>query len=396
VIAYFDLPSGLSGDMFLACLISSGWPEERLRAAVGGLSIPADEWSVEVQTVTRRGIAATPVHVKANSRHDHRHLSRIRNLIQSAPLADPVKARATAVFTRLAAAEAKVHGSDLEGVHFHEIGALDAIIDVVGCVAGLHELGVSDLYCSPLPLGDGWTDSDHGRLPLPAPATLELIAAVRAPTRPAPGPGEWLTPTAAALVAELASFQQPQMRIRHIGVGAGQRDPLWPNIARLWLGDMVAADGAIVQLDTNIDNMNPELLPPVFDALSAAGALDVWLTPVHMKKGRPGVILSALAPADREAQLAGIILNQTTTLGLRVHPVRRHETAREIVQVPTPFGPVDVKLKRLDGCIAAAMPEYEACRKLAATAHIPVAQVYDAARAAAQALLAPHHLQPYR
>lgn len=377
--------------MLLACLVSAGWPLERLRATVRSLKVSDPEWSVDAGTVTRAGFAATQVTVGAAGDHHHRHLSDIRNLITASSLPDEVKARAMAVFCRLAGAEAKVHGSDVEDVIFHEVGAVDAIIDIVGSVAGLHELGVSQVFSSPLPLGEGWTKCQHGRLPLPAPATLEILAAARAPLCPAPGPGEWVTPTAAALLAEVAVFRQPVMTLHRIGIGAGQRDPAWPNIARLWLGEAVTEASRVVQIETNIDDMNPQLYPVVVDALFAAGALDVWLTPIQMKKGRPGTLLSALAPADREAVLGDIILRQTTTLGVRVQPVQRHEAAREMAKVQTPYGPVDVKVKRIGAVAIQAMPEYESCRERAQSANVAVQEVYRSALVAASVLVGEGH-----
>lgn len=286
------------------------------------------------------------------------------------------------VFERLAEAKAAVHGTSVDEVHFHEVGALDAIVDVVAAVAGLNGLGIRKLYASPVPLGYGWAQSQHGPIPTPAPATLSLLAAVQAPSRPAPGPGELVTPTGAALLAELATFQQPPMRLARIGTGAGQHQFDWPNVARLWLGQPVE-DGPYVLLETNIDDMNPELYGAASQRLFAAGARDVWLTAIQMKKGRPGVTLSVLADASLEAALADVILRETTTLGVRVQVVRRWEAEREESSVETPYGPVRVKLKRLDGRVVAAVPEYDDCLRLAETLDLPVRQVYEAAQSSA-------------
>src|SRR2546421_3344373 len=230
MIAYLDLPSGISGDMFLGCLIDAGWPIESLRAAVARLNLPAEEWSIEVQHLKKSSIAATAVQVNVSEGHHHRHLSDIRKIIEGSSLPAVVKQRAVAIFTRLAHAEAKVHGTSIEKIHFHEVGAVDAIIDIVGAAAGLHELGIEKVYASALPLGSGWANMAHGQIPLPAPATLEILAAAHAPTRPAPGPGELVTPTGAAIVAEIASFNQPAMKLMKIGMGAGKRECAWPNI----------------------------------------------------------------------------------------------------------------------------------------------------------------------
>jgi uncharacterized protein (TIGR00299 family) protein len=378
MIAYLDLPAGLSGDMFLGCLVDAGWPIEDLAAAIDALALPAGSWQVRAEPVLRGPMRATLIHVDTADATQHRHLGDIRALIEGARLAPSVQAHAIATFTRLAMAEAKVHGEPVEHVHFHEVGALDAIIDIVGAAAGLHALGISQVYASGAPLGSGWTESAHGRIPLPAPATLELLATAKAPTRPSPGPGELVTPTGAALLAQYARFEQPEMRLLRIGVGAGQRDPAWPNVARLWLGETLSA-GPMVEIATNIDDMNPELYGAISQRLFAAGARDVWLSPVQMKKGRPGVVLSAIAPAGLEATLADLLLRETTTLGVRIHAVRRHEAGRDQRTVDTRYGPIQVKLKVIDGAVWGAMPEYDDCLRAAEATGIPVRLVYDEA-----------------
>ena len=383
MIGYFDLPSGLSGDMFLSCLVDAGWPIEQLRASIKQLHLPEGSWSVDGGQVSKGVLRATQVAVQCNDEKRHRHLPQIRKIIEASNLSVLVRQRALSVFARLAEAEAKVHGIAPEKVHFHEVGALDAIIDIVGAAAGLEALDLDELYASAVPLSDGWADTEHGRLPLPAPATLELLLAVQAPTRPGPGPGEWITPTAAALLAELATFRQPNMKLDRIGIGAGQRDAVWPNIARLWVGRPVE-QGPMIQMETNIDDMNPQFYTSVSEHLMAAGARDVWLTPVQMKKGRPGVVLSVLAASELETVLTDLILRETTTLGLRVFPVHRHEAVREVRKLETPYGTVDIKLKRVDRDLIGATPEYETCASLAKSASVSVRQVYEAALSAAQ------------
>jgi uncharacterized protein (TIGR00299 family) protein len=285
MIAYLDLPSGVSGDMFLGCLLDVGWSPDKLRGVVEDLSLPSDEWAIDVRPVLKGSMRATRVEVLAEEGRHRRQLSDVIAIIDHSRLNPVIKQRSIAIFTRLAHAEARVHGTLPEKVHFHEVGAVDAMIDIVATVAGLHDLGIDQLYASALPLGPGWGNSEHGKIPMPAPATIELLAEAQAPTRPAPGPGELVTPTGAAIVAELARFEQPSMRLIRIGVGAGNRDFAWPNIARLWLGEPDNA-GTIVQMETNIDDMNPQLYSPLMEKLLSAGAMDVWLTPVHMKKGR--------------------------------------------------------------------------------------------------------------
>lgn len=409
MIAFLDMPSGISGDMFLGCLVDAGWPVQELHAVIEGLGLPAKVWQLQAEKVMRGALAATLVHVEVVEGDSHRHLHHIRTLIEDSRLPDLVKARSIAVFERLAAAEAAIHGVSVAEIHFHEVGALDAIIDVVGVVSGLEALGVEQLYASGVPLGEGWTRSAHGRIPLPAPATLALLAAVNAPNRPAPGPGELVTPTGAALLAELAIFRQPPMQLRKIGYGAGQKEFEWPNVARLWVanrsgvaaspppglsleGEELSTRGVgvgegqnanFVQVETNIDDMSPELYGAVRARLFDAGALDVWTTPIQMKKERPGTLLSVLAPAEREENIATLILRETTSLGVRIHPVYRHEAQREMRTVQTPYGPVRVKLKWVNGELEGVKAEYEDCRALAEENGLSVRCVYEAAQAAA-------------
>ena len=397
MIAYIDMPSGLSGDMLLGCLVDAGWSVQALREVVQRLRLPVSQWQVEVRPVMKGPMRATLVEVHAQEGHVHRGLSDITAMIQAGDLPMEVKSRAIGAFTKLAQAEAKVHGVTVEKIHFHEVGAVDAIIDIVGGCAGLHALGVQKVYASAVPLGTGMTRSAHGMIPLPAPATLEMLTAAKAPTRPAPGPGEWVTPTGAALLCELATFTQPPMLLDKLGTGAGQCDCPWPNVARLWVGAALpatipAAESGLVQLETNLDDMNPQLYGSVMDSLLGAGAKDVWFTPVQMKKGRPGVVVSVLTDPAHQAPLAQTLLKQTTTLGVRAIPVtHRHEAQRDWHEVTTAFGTVRVKVKWVDGLPMGAMPEFDDCRRLAEDKKLAVKQVHDAATAAAAGLL--HQLQ---
>jgi uncharacterized protein (TIGR00299 family) protein len=380
VIAYLDMPSGISGDMFLGCLVDAGWSIGALRDTLGRLGLPERSWSVEADTTLRGPLRATFVDVQTRETDArHRHLSAIRAIIEGADLPADVKGGAIQVFERLGAAEAQVHGTTVEKVHFHEVGALDTIVDIVGVSAGLHAIGVDTLYASAAPLGPGWVDTEHGRLPLPAPATLELLAAAGAPTCEPPGAGELVTPTGAALLAHFATFEQPRMSLTKIATGCGRKSFDWPNVARLWLGEPTDAGERVVQLDANIDDMSPQFYASVGDRLFDAGALDVWTTAVQMKKGRPGVVLSVLAPRTHEATLAQLMLRETTTFGLRVRRVQRYEATRETRTVDTRYGEVGVKVKRLAGEIIGAMPEYEDCRGLAEQHGVPVRAVHEAA-----------------
>jgi pyridinium-3,5-bisthiocarboxylic acid mononucleotide nickel chelatase len=388
MIGYLDMPSGISGDMFLGCLVDAGYPLVELEAMLAGLDVPRDSWSLSLQETRKGALRAALLNVTAAEGDSHRHLSDILGILARSRLPEPVKARAGAVFQRLAGAEAAVHGSTVEEVHFHEVGAVDAIVDIVGVCAGLHALGITQLYAGALPLGEGWTNSAHGRIPLPAPATLALLAAVGAPTRPAPGPGELVTPTGAALVAEFAVFRQPPMRLVRMGLGAGRKDFAWPNVARLWLGETEGAGdletAEYTVLETNIDDMSPELYSATSTALFRAGALDVWLTPILMKKGRPAQMLGVLAPPADEARLVDLVLRETTSLGVRARTVRRYAAQRTVQEVTTRYGAVRVKVKWVGGKAIGAKPEYEDCVRLAEQCGVAVRQIHEAATAAAQ------------
>jgi uncharacterized protein (TIGR00299 family) protein len=384
MIAYLDMPSGISGDMLLGCLSDAGWPLDELQQIPARLGLPADACVIQRNEVVRGALRATAVTVDAPEQDTHRHLSHIEELIGNSDLSQPVKDKATAVFRRLARAEARVHGTTVEQIHFHEVGAVDAIVDIVGVCAGMYALGIDELYASSFPLGGGWTNSAHGRIPLPAPATLELLAEANAPTRPAPGPGELVTPTGAALICELAEFGQPALRLSRIAVGAGAKEFDWPNVARMWFGTADRGNVEFAVLETNIDDMNPELYQPVREALVRSGALDVWTTSVQMKKGRPGTVLSVLAPVEIEQALSETMIQETTTLGVRAFRVHRYEASRTFETINTEYGPVRVKLKWAHGVLLGAKPEYDDCVRLAAELDIPARIVVERAHSVAQ------------
>jgi uncharacterized protein (TIGR00299 family) protein len=317
-------------------------------------------------------------------------LSHVRELISASALSAEVKRRSIAVFERIARVEAAIHGVALEKVHFHEIGAVDSLIDIVGFAAGLELLGVERVFSSPAPLGSGTVETAHGLLPVPAPAALALLAEVKAPTRPHPAQTEILTPTAAALLAELADFSFPAMRIARVGYGVGARELPWANVVRAWVGELTEAAGvespdAVVQLECNLDDSTGQDLGYAMEHLFAAGALDVWFTPIQMKKNRPAVLLSVLArPADA-AGIAGIVLSETSTLGVRMSPpLPRLVCGRTVREVSTPWGTVRIKEKRIDGKLVSSSPEYEDCARIARERGIPISRVRDAARAAAE------------
>ena len=390
-IAYLDCFAGISGDMLLGALLDAGLSIDALRAELALLGV--DGWSLRAERVTRAGIAATKAHVDlAESPQPHRRLPDIMALIGRSTLPSGDKQRAASVFERLADAEARVHGVERDAIDFHEVGALDAIVDIVGGVVGLRLLGIERLYCSALPAGGGTARSAHGALPVPAPATLELIASARAPLAASAGdrPMEMVTPTGAALVTTLATFERPPMHMTGVGYGAGGRDPDgWPNALRIWIGDAIEpARPAMLLVETNIDDMNPEIYGYVQERLFAAGAADVWFQPIQMKKNRPGVMLSVLCAADREDAVASVLLRETSTLGVRVSTVSRHEAQRESFAFESSLGPAAVKVKRLPGEAPRVAPEYEACRRIAEARGLPLAEVYRIVEREALALLA--------
>lgn len=378
-IAYFDCVSGISGDMTLGALVDAGLDIDQLRTELQKLNV--DGWEISAEQVVRYGITGTRVHVHAPEQHIHRHLSDIAAILRNSTLDVDVQARALAVFTRLADAEAAVHGTTREEIHFHEVGALDAIVDIVGVVISLKLLGIDRVYASALPLGSGWTQSAHGRIPIPAPATLRLLQAVGAPMTPDTTPFELVTPTGAALLAELATFEQPEMRLQATGYGFGGRDIGRPNAVRLWIGEEVVTQRGqdrVVLLQTNIDDQAAIQLAYVAEQLMANGALDVWWTPITMKKGRSAVMLSVLvSPADEDAAVT-TIFRETTSLGIRRQPLERWTCERTFRTVTTQWGEVRVKEQRWQGKLLGTSPEYEDCAKIAREHGVPLRMVYAA------------------
>lgn len=388
-IAYLDCYSGISGDMFLGALVDVGLPLEDLEA--GLRTLPLQGYALRCERQVRRGVRGTKVHVDLEeTEQPHRHLSDVEAILDGGQLPVVVRSRARAVFRRLARAEAQVHGVSVEEVHFHEVGAVDAIVDVVGTVLGLHLLGVDEVYCSPLPLGSGFVRTAHGPLPVPVPATLAILTEVGAPTVPSAAQTELVTPTGAALAAELARFGRPPMLLEALGYGFGVKELPWPNALRLWLGRPVAqAEGdleadAAVLLECNLDDAPGQNVAFAVEEMLREGALDAWLTPVQMKKGRPGILISVLAQPADAPRLARRLLEQTPTLGLRQSWVHRWKAGREHISVATPWGEVRVKCKQLGRKVWDAWPEYEDCAALAHAAGVPLAQVQQAALQAAR------------
>jgi uncharacterized protein (TIGR00299 family) protein len=387
-VAYLDCFSGVSGDMLLGAMLDAGLALDELRSTLS--TLPIGGYAFTAEKVSRAGIAATHAVVDVNDEQPARTLADVLGIIAASAIHELDKEGATAVFRRLAESEAKVHGTTPDAVHLHDVGAVDAIIDIVGAVAGLRLLGVKDLYCSSLPTASGETGSAHGTLPVPAPATLELLARAGATIRAVAGSGELVTPTGAAIVTTLAKFSPPEMTIESVGYGAGARDPSdRPNVLRLWIGEgaPVRETRPMLLIETNIDDMTPEMLAYVHEKLLTAGAADAWFTPVQMKKNRPGMMLSVICSEADEEAIARLLLRESSTLGVRVRPVHRWEADREVVEFESSVGPAVVKVKRLPGEPPQVAPEYEACKRLAETCGLPIAEVYRIVQSEGEAQL---------
>jgi pyridinium-3,5-bisthiocarboxylic acid mononucleotide nickel chelatase len=385
-IAYFDCFSGISGDMVLGALVDAGADLREIEAGLRGLGL--ENWSISAEKVQRGAIFATHVKVKSGEEHHHRGLSVILKRIEGAILAPRVAARATKIFERLAAAEAKVHNIEVERVHFHEVGAVDSILDIVGSAIGFELLGIDEFACSRFDVGGGQVKTAHGVLPVPAPATAELLRG--APTYSSGIERELVTPTGAAIATTLATrySEIPAMTLRTIGYGAGSADlKEKANVMRLLIGDSAASeaevgerwDSPVTVIETNLDDMSPQIYGYFAERALAAGALDVFSTPVQMKKNRPGQLVTLLSEPENVTPLIDLIFSETTTIGVRTYDVRRKTLNREFVPVETPLGSVRMKVSRMNGTILNATPEYEDCQKIAAERGVPLKQVIAAA-----------------
>ena len=368
--------------MILGALVDCGVRPADLEAQLARLD--AEGFALDVDRGSRRGVNGTLVTVElTDEARRPRHWQDFIRITRASDLPREVVDRACAVFNRLGEAESRVHGTAAESTRLHELGELDTLVDVVGAVAGLHLLGVDRVYCSPLPTGSGVIDSAHGLLPVPSPATAALFAMSNTPVVPAPRnarrTGEMVTPTGAAILTTLAEFRQPEMALTRVGYGLGSRDPeQYPNALGLWLGEETGAaySEGVTLLETNIDDMSGEMLAYAQERLFALGARDVWFTPIQMKKNRPGTMLSAIVPRDAEADALRAMVAETSTLGVRVRPLRRYEVEREVVSVETEFGIMRVKVKRLDGRTVSVAPEFDDCRRVALERGLPLQHVY--------------------
>jgi hypothetical protein len=398
-LAYFDCPSGAAGDMIMGALVDAGLPFEALREELAKLRLPG--WSLERREVMKGAFRATKIDVRMHDHgagtagHPHAHpvrnLGAILDLIGGSGLTEPVKDKATRIFRRLGEAEAHVHGTTVDQVHFHEVGAVDAIVDVTGACIGLHLLGVDAVHCSALPLGGGFVAGAHGRMPVPGPGTAELLKGF--PVVDTGVKRELVTPTGAAILTTLAAGAgaMPAMTVEAVGYGAGTMDLDAPNVVRVFLGqaDEPAGRETIVQVETTVDDMQPQLWEAVMERLFESGALDVYLTPVTMKKSRPGIVLTALCLPDRVTELSRVLFEESPTIGVRWTAYQRERLDREIVTLATAYGPVPFKVSRLAGRVVTATPEFTEIQRIAKAKGLPAREVLDQARADGRRLLQP-------
>ena len=406
-LAYFDCPSGAAGDMILGALVDAGVPFETLERELGGLGLAG--YRMECSEVIKAGFRATMVHVHLDGYEEgpgyfrrlpdseghehhpagHRGLAEILDILERSRLVPEVREMASRIFRRLAEAEARVHGTTAERVQFHDVGAIDAIVDVTGSCLGLHLLGVDAVHFGTLPVGGGFVQGPHGRIPVPAPAVAELLRGF--PTLDNGIRRELVTPTGAAILTTLAagSGAMPAMRVAAVGYGAGTLELETPNVLRVFVGEAAGAapTETVVQVETTIDDMSPQLYEPLLERLLEGGALDAWLTPVIMKRSRPGVVLTALCEPSRAADLSRLLFEESSTIGVRWTAYQRARLAREMVRLDTAYGPVTFKVSRLDGRVVTVTPEFEEVRRLARERGLAVREVLEQARSEGRRLL---------
>lgn len=379
---YFDCFAGASGDMILGAMVAAGMDPLHLKDQLALL--PISGYEISFEQVDRSGISATYARVQVPHEHVHRHLSDLVKIINDSQLSSRVKSTAERIFTLLAAAEAKVHNEPIEKVHFHEVGALDAIIDVVGAAICFEGMRIERFACSPLHVGSGTVDMAHGRFPVPPPAVAELLYGV--PVYATDIKGELVTPTGAAIITAVCdSFGAlPPMKLERSGYGAGTRTyEKFPNALRVLIGeteDSNAFDERLWMIETNVDDMSSQYFGHMMERAFELGALDCYFTPIQMKKNRPGILVSVLSREAERESLMQMVFAETTTLGVRSYEVNRRALAREMVRVETAYGPIDVKVARLNGTVINEMPEYDQCRIAAQKANVPLRQIEAAVR----------------
>ena len=382
---YFDCFAGASGDMILGALVALGIDENELLVEISKLNI--SDFKITFDRVDRSGISAIKANVEVPPEHAHRHLQTIEKIINDSVLNENVKKRAIAIFTKLAIAEAKVHGIEIEKVHFHEVGAMDAIIDVVGACIGFEMLGIEKFVCSKIHVGSGFVKMAHGKFPVPPPAVTEILQAKNVPIYQTEILGELLTPTGAAIIATVCDEfgKLPEIEISKSAYGAGGREyEDFPNVLRLILGESFnaktqrrkdAKDETLIQIETNLDDISAQTLGFVMERAFALGAFDCWFTPIQMKKNRPATMISILCSAEKKEGLTEMLYTETTTLGVRVREIERECLKREVVKIVTEFGEIDVKIARYGEKIVNAKPEYDQLREIALKVNLPLRKI---------------------
>jgi uncharacterized protein (TIGR00299 family) protein len=384
-IAYFDCFSGISGDMILGALLDAGLDLKELESELGKLKISG--FKLRMEKTIRKGISGTKFSVDINEHRVERHLKDIIEIVDQSDLGDEVKNLSKKIFKELATVEAKIHNKSIKEIHFHEVGGLDSIIDVIGSVIGIKKLGIEAVYSSKVHVGTGFVECEHGTIPVPAPATLELLKGMPIYSRGIQA--ELVTPTGASILKTLSkSFGvMPEMKVRKIGYGAGSRDIKIPNLLRVYVGETNHREyekDEVILIETNLDNMSPELFDYTCEMLLKQGVLDVFMTPIFMKKTRPATMLSVLTTPDKLEEVLSVIFTETTTLGVRIQRLERKKLVRGIISVKTRFGEIKVKVSKIGKQIKNIAPEYEDCKEIAIKQQIPLKDVYDETRRAAQ------------
>lgn len=376
---YFDLIGGASGDMILGAMVDAGLSIDKLKELLSGLNLK--EFDIQAKIVDKNGFTATKVDVLVTEQPPERHLKEIKDIIQKSSLPPAVQNRALQIFERIAKTEATIHNKSIDQVHLHELGGTDTIIDITGTLLALDHLEISKIYASPVPLGKGFIKGAHGQIPLPSPATTSLLKGI--PIYGRDIDAELVTPTGAALLAELVDDfgPAPPMVLETVGYGAGGRDLPIPNLLRVFIGEISSSDSATLDhlavLETNLDDLNPEIYPYVIESLFGAGALDVTLTPIQMKKNRPGTQIQVLCEPSMMDSMRSILFRETTTLGIKQILVDRYSLPRTIQEVETPYGKIRVKIAEISPNIKKISPEFEDCRRAAQEHGIPITDIYQ-------------------